>query len=101
MTAALTTRAPDGVTDVPVSVTNPMPASDTYQGEVAMVVGTTYPAGKGLKLLCSAAGTLTVVYANGTTGQWAVGSALTHQTLPISITQISASTATATYSNLM
>lgn len=75
--------------------------TDAFTGEVAMTVGTAYPAGRSLKINCTVAGNVTVTYADASTGVWRAEVGI--MTLPIAVTKVNTSgtTATATYFNLL
>ena len=85
--------------------TGGLPTADAngaaFQGEVAMTVGgPAVAAGRSLKVVCTAAGGVSVTYVDGTTGVWPV--VVGTQTLPIAVTAVNTSgtTATAAFSNL-
>jgi hypothetical protein len=101
--------ATDGVNAVAVTAAKPLPTADTgggsndaaFQGEVALTVGTAdSQARRSLKAVCTAAGNVSVTYADGSTGVWpaVVGA----QTWPIAITTVNTSgtTAACAYANL-
>jgi hypothetical protein len=74
--------------------------SAPYGGETPMVVGTPTTARRAVKANCTSAGNVSVTYADGSTGTWAV--TVGTQTLPISATTVNAAgtTATCTYAEL-
>ncbi|HUO23653.1 MAG TPA: hypothetical protein VMU59_14145 [Caulobacteraceae bacterium] len=101
--------APDGVNAVAVTAATPLPQTDVggasnnapFQGEVALTVGAAdSQARRTLKATCTAAGNVSVTYADGSTGVWAAQAG--QQTWPIAITTVNASgtTATCAYANL-
>lgn len=75
-------------------------AQASYQGEIALTVGTASTVGRALKAACAGAGNINVTYTDGSTGIWPV--AIGTQTLPLAITTVNASgtTATCTYANV-
>ena len=75
--------------------------SAAFLGEVALTPGTAdSTARRSLKVTCTVAGNVAVIYADGSSGVWPVTIGV--QTLPIAITTvvIAGTTATATYANL-
>jgi hypothetical protein len=73
--------------------------SAAFGGEVALTVGTAVPTpGRSLKVVCTAAGNITVTYPDGSTGTWPV--VVGTQTLPLAVTEVNSETATATFFNL-
>jgi len=77
------------------------PNNAAYQGEIPMTVGTAYATARSLKAVCTAVGNVSVTYADGSTGTWAI-SATGVSVLPIAVTTVNTAgtTATCTYSNL-
>jgi hypothetical protein len=77
-----------------------------YQGEFSMTVGTSYTLSPGVAqarsvhAICTVAGNVSVTYADGSTGVWAV--AVGNQTIPAAAVAINSSgtTATCTYAGL-
>ena len=77
------------------------PNSAAFFGEVVLTAGTADTAPRrALKINCTVAGNVAVLYADGSSGVWPVTIGV--QTLPIAITTIviAGTTATATYANL-
>ena len=69
-----------------------------FASEAAMTVGATVAATRSVKVRCTAAGTATFAMAGGGTSAWDV--TVGTQTLPISVTGVTASTGTCTFSGL-
>jgi hypothetical protein len=94
------TPAASGIT---ATVTGTIADSNSapFQGEVAMTVGQTYTAARSVKAICTAAGSVSLVYANGSTGLWQAGVGM--NTFPVAATSITSSgtTASCTYGNLL
>ena len=76
------------------------PYSRAFFGEAAVTVGTAFPAGRSLKATCTAAGTVSLTYSDGSTGVW--GAAVGTQTFPVEATLVNAAgtTAACSYASL-
>ncbi len=97
-------RAGDAVNNTPVSSAEPLPVADAggapYTGAVALTVGTSAAAGRGLAIVCTAAGAVSVTFPDASVLVFPVQTGLT--VLPFKVTRVNTSgtTATATYANL-
>lgn len=73
--------------------------SGPWRGEVAMTVGQAgYAPGRALKVVCTVAGNITVLYPDGSQGTWPV--VVGTQVLSLAVTEIVSETATSTFFNL-
>ena len=75
-------------------------AERPYQGVVAMAVGTAQPAQRALRVNCTAAGNVSLTYADGSTDVIPVNVGLSYIAGAITTVNSVGTTATATYANM-